>query len=76
MLLWILKIQLILAEELILLKEKRSLPQTYSFSLRRIKKEAKIISVMDKAESLGVAVVPAESFERLLEQGLDGVLQG
>jgi len=33
-------------------------------------------SKLDKAESLGVPVVPAESFDRLLEQGLDGVLQG
>ena len=31
-------------------------------------------SKLDKAESLGVPVVPAESFDRLLEQGLDGVL--
>ncbi len=33
-------------------------------------------SKLDKASSLGVPVVPAESFEVLLEQGIDAVLEG
>jgi DNA ligase (NAD+) len=33
-------------------------------------------SKLDKATSLGVPVVPAEAFGVLLEQGLDGVLEG
>lgn len=33
-------------------------------------------SKLDKAESLGVPVIPAQSFDVLLEQGLDAVLKG
>jgi DNA ligase (NAD+) len=33
-------------------------------------------SKLDKAESLGVPIIPAESFHLLLEQGLDAVLKG
>jgi DNA ligase (NAD+) len=33
-------------------------------------------SKLDKAESLGVPIIPAQSFDVLLEQGLDAVLKG